>query len=134
MAVVICWRYFQRGLPAVLKLILSHTAMTNPENLRTILKTYPGIMVNFKPIQKHNKSNRINISTIQLDFSEKIDFTVRKGIINFFNPMIQNNRDSKKKKLLTLRFRQDTSQDITGYAFQLNGNSSIQLYKITVSF
>ncbi len=38
-----------------LKLILSHTAMTNPKNLRTILKTYPKIMVNFKPIRKHNK-------------------------------------------------------------------------------
>ena len=38
-----------------LKLILSHTAMTNPKNLRAILKTYPGIMVNFKPIRKHNK-------------------------------------------------------------------------------
>ncbi len=38
-----------------LKLILSHTAMTNPKNLRAILQTYPGIMVNFKPIRKHNK-------------------------------------------------------------------------------
>ncbi len=38
-----------------LKLILSHTAMTNPKNLRAILKTYPGIMVNFKPIRNHSK-------------------------------------------------------------------------------
>ncbi|MHA2074557.1 MAG: hypothetical protein ACW97X_08050 [Candidatus Hodarchaeales archaeon] len=88
----------------------------------------------FISIQKHNKSNRITISTIKLDFSEKIDFTVKKGIINFFNPIIQNNRDLRKKKILTLSFRQDTSQDITGYAYQLNDNSSILLYKITVSF
>lgn len=37
-----------------LKLILSHTAMTNPTNVRRILKTYPNIMMNFKPIKKHH--------------------------------------------------------------------------------
>ncbi|NIQ39654.1 MAG: hypothetical protein GTN81_13840 [Proteobacteria bacterium] len=36
-----------------LKLILSHTAMTNPANVRGILMTYPNIMVNFKRIRKH---------------------------------------------------------------------------------
>jgi hypothetical protein len=36
-----------------LKLILSHTAMTNPANVRRILMTYPNIMLNFKPIKRH---------------------------------------------------------------------------------
>ena len=38
-----------------LKLILSHTAMTNPTNVRRILKIYPNVMMNFKPIIKHNR-------------------------------------------------------------------------------
>lgn len=37
-----------------LKLILSHTAMTNPINARRILETYPNVMMNFKPITKHH--------------------------------------------------------------------------------
>ncbi len=37
-----------------LKLILSHTAMTNPTNVHRILKAYPNIMMNFKPIRKHH--------------------------------------------------------------------------------
>ncbi len=43
-----------RGYPG-LKLILSHTAMTNPTNARRILETYPNIMMNFKPIKKHKR-------------------------------------------------------------------------------
>ena len=38
-----------------LNLILSHTAMTNPTNVRRILETYPNIIMNFKPITNHNK-------------------------------------------------------------------------------
>ena len=38
-----------------LKLILAHTAMTNTTNVRRILKTYPNVMMNFKPIRKHRK-------------------------------------------------------------------------------
>ncbi|MFC1917703.1 amidohydrolase family protein [Chloroflexota bacterium] len=38
-----------------LKLILSHTAMTNPTNVRKILETYPNIMMNFKPITNHKR-------------------------------------------------------------------------------
>jgi len=38
-----------------LKLILSHTVMTNPTNVRRILETYPNVMMNFKPITNHNK-------------------------------------------------------------------------------
>lgn len=37
-----------------LKLIYSHTAMTNPTNSRKILKQYPNIMMNIKAITKHN--------------------------------------------------------------------------------
>jgi len=36
-----------------LKLIYSHTAMTNPTNVRRILKKYPNIMMNIKAITKH---------------------------------------------------------------------------------
>ena len=32
-----------------LKVILSHTAMTNPDNARRILETYPNVMMNIKP-------------------------------------------------------------------------------------
>jgi hypothetical protein len=35
------------------KLILSHTAMTNPANARNLLQTYPNMMMNFKIIKKH---------------------------------------------------------------------------------
>jgi len=38
-----------------LKLILSHTAMTNPTNVRLILDVYPNVMMNFKPITNHSK-------------------------------------------------------------------------------
>lgn len=38
-----------------LKLILSHTAMTNPANLRALLQTYPGLMVNWKLVRRHEK-------------------------------------------------------------------------------
>ncbi|MFC2001065.1 amidohydrolase family protein [Chloroflexota bacterium] len=38
-----------------LKLIMSHTAMTNPKNVRWILTTYPNVMMNFKSIGNHNK-------------------------------------------------------------------------------
>lgn len=37
-----------------LKLILSHTAMTNPTNVRRILNTYPNVMMNFKPVTNHD--------------------------------------------------------------------------------
>jgi hypothetical protein len=37
-----------------LKLILSHTAMTNPANVRKILETYPNVMMNFKPVTDHD--------------------------------------------------------------------------------
>ncbi len=36
-----------------LKLIVSHTAMTNPVNARRLLQVYPTMMMNFKPIKKH---------------------------------------------------------------------------------
>ena len=38
-----------------LKLILSHTAMTNPTNLRALFEFYPGLMVNFKLVRWHTK-------------------------------------------------------------------------------
>ena len=38
-----------------LKLIMSHTAMTNSTNVRRILTTYPNVMMNFKSIGNHNK-------------------------------------------------------------------------------
>jgi hypothetical protein len=37
-----------------LKLILSHTAMTNPTNARRILETYPNVMMNIKPVVDHD--------------------------------------------------------------------------------
>jgi hypothetical protein len=37
-----------------LKLIMSHTAMTNPTNARRILETYPNIMMNIKPVIDHD--------------------------------------------------------------------------------
>lgn len=37
-----------------LKLIYSHTAMTNPTNARRILKKYPNIMMNIKIVKKHH--------------------------------------------------------------------------------
>jgi hypothetical protein len=43
---------FQR-YPGI-KLILSHSAMTNPTNVRRILTAYPNVMMNFKPIKKHH--------------------------------------------------------------------------------
>lgn len=36
-----------------LKLIYSHTAMTNPTNARRILKKYPNVMMNIKIVKKH---------------------------------------------------------------------------------
>lgn len=38
-----------------LKLILSHTAMTNPANLRALFATYPSLMVNLKLVRDHDK-------------------------------------------------------------------------------
>lgn len=38
-----------------LKLILSHTAMTNPTNVRRILLKYPNVMMNIKISKKHEK-------------------------------------------------------------------------------
>lgn len=38
-----------------LKLILSHTAMTSPANLKRLFQRYPNLMVTFKPIKKHHK-------------------------------------------------------------------------------
>lgn len=37
-----------------LKLILSHTAMTNPANARRLLETYPDLMMNFKIVRHHD--------------------------------------------------------------------------------
>ena len=36
-----------------LKLILSHTGMTNPTNARRLLETYPNLMMNFKIVRNH---------------------------------------------------------------------------------
>ncbi len=36
-----------------LKLIVSHTGMTHSSNARRILKRYPNVMMNFKPIKRH---------------------------------------------------------------------------------
>ena len=38
-----------------LKLILAHTAMTNPTNARSLLNAYPKIMMSIKVIKKHKK-------------------------------------------------------------------------------
>lgn len=38
-----------------LKLILSHTAMTSPSNLKRLFHRYPNLMVTFKPIKNHRK-------------------------------------------------------------------------------
>ncbi len=38
-----------------LKLILSHTAMTNTANARALLETYPNLMLNFKLVRNHSK-------------------------------------------------------------------------------
>jgi predicted TIM-barrel fold metal-dependent hydrolase len=38
-----------------LKLILSHSAMTNPVNVRRILLKYPNVMMNIKIVRKHHK-------------------------------------------------------------------------------
>lgn len=46
--------YLLRRYPD-LKIIWSHTAMTNPENARRILKKYPNVMMNLKHIRDHSK-------------------------------------------------------------------------------
>ncbi len=92
------------------------------------------LLSDFISLQKHNKSNRIIITAIQLDFSEEIDFSIKKGIINFFQPIVQNTQDDGKNKILTFSFNQKTSQNVIGYAFQKNRNSSILLYKINITF
>ena len=92
------------------------------------------LLSDFISLQKHNKSNRIIITAIQLDFSEEIDFSIKKGIINFFHPIVQNTRDFGKNKVLTFSFNQKTSRNVIGYAIQRNRNSSMLLYKITVTF
>lgn len=38
-----------------LKLILSHTAMTNPTNLEALFTVYPSLMVNFKLVRNHER-------------------------------------------------------------------------------
>lgn len=92
------------------------------------------LLSDFISLQKHNKSNRIIITSIKLDFSEEIDFSIKKGIINYFHPIVKNRRDFGKNKILTISFKQETSQSVIGYAFQPNKNSSILLYKINVAF
>ena len=38
-----------------LKLILAHTAMTNPKNAEALLRAYPGVMFNLKLVTNHSK-------------------------------------------------------------------------------
>ena len=122
-------------------LIVHRTSVDNSVHVKaysvadTILFHEVNILLSdFISLQKHNKSNRIIITSIQLDFSEEIDFSIKKGIINYFHPIVQNTRDVRKNKILTISFKQETSQNVIGYAFQQNRNSSILLYKINVTF
>lgn len=38
-----------------MNIIISHTGMTNPANVKNILTAYPSVMMNWKPIKKHSK-------------------------------------------------------------------------------
>ncbi|MES9873487.1 MAG: amidohydrolase family protein [Candidatus Sedimenticola sp. 6PFRAG7] len=48
-----------------LKLILSHTGMTNPHNARELLKRYPNLMMNFKHVRYGISLNWDNLERIQ---------------------------------------------------------------------
>ncbi len=122
-------------------LILHGTSVGNSVHVKaysvldTILFHEVNILLSdFISLQKHNKNNRIMITSIQLDFSDEINFSIKKGIINYFHPIVQNTRDFRKNKILKISFKQETTQNVVGYAFQQNRNSSILLYKINVTF
>lgn len=54
-----------------LKLILSHTAMTNPANLRKLLRRYPNVMINVKHRKSHwNWRNLEPINNLKLELYE----------------------------------------------------------------
>lgn len=54
-----------------LKLILSHTAMTNPANLRKLLRRYPNVMINIKHRKSHwNWRNLEPINNLKLELYE----------------------------------------------------------------
>ncbi|MHA2202248.1 MAG: hypothetical protein ACW991_01030 [Candidatus Hodarchaeales archaeon] len=84
-------------------------------------------------LQKHNKTQRILIEKVKLDFTDQVNEEIMEQIIDFLSPIIQKAGNKRTKKLLTMSFRKTKSTSLIGHVVQHNSSQSLPLYTIHIS-
>lgn len=84
-------------------------------------------------LQKHDKTQRIMIENVELEFSDEVNREIKEKVNTFFAPTIQASESSRVPKLLTISFKKNTSNSLIGQAVQQNSSNSLPLYTIHIS-
>ena len=96
-----------------LKLIISHTAMTNPTNVRRILETYPNIMMNFKPITSHNRWRNLEPITdpegrLYDDWAELFEQMPERFMVGTDEKFGRNRKEGRESEVSrTIKYQED---------------------------
>lgn len=83
-------------------------------------------------LKKHNKTQRIMIEKVNLDFTEAVSKEIKKQITLFFSPIIQNQRNCSSK-ILSISFGKNSLNSLIGHAVQHNSSESLPLFKIHIT-
>lgn len=92
------------------------------------------ILSKITTVQKHDKTTRIMIENINLDFSKKINKAIKKKVIDFFSPILLGKNDLKGNKLLLINFEQKNPKNLIGFANQQISTKKRLLFEIEISF
>jgi len=85
-------------------------------------------------LQKHNKTQRIMIEKVKLDFAETVSKEIKEQIADFFSPIIQNQRNGYSSNLLSISFGKNSFNSLIGHIVQHNTSKShLPLFKIHIT-
>ncbi|MFW9905569.1 MAG: hypothetical protein ACFFFH_14600 [Candidatus Thorarchaeota archaeon] len=83
--------------------------------------------------QKHDKTQRIMIEKVKIEFKENLREELRKCLLDFFSPITQNLEHNHSTKLLTISFESNSTGTLLGHAVQQGSSMPLPLYTIHIT-
>jgi rRNA maturation protein Rpf1 len=84
-------------------------------------------------LKKHNREARINVDSVQLQFTSSVQQSLRKRIIQAFTPLIRSRNTNASKNFLSLRFQVIASNRLSCKAIQTTTRGILPLYNISIN-
>ncbi|MFX0122880.1 MAG: hypothetical protein ACFFAE_04525 [Candidatus Hodarchaeota archaeon] len=109
-------------------LVKAYSIETKPQLIKAMIK-----LTEIISLQKHDKTRRIMIEKVHLNFTDNVNKEEKENIYEFFSPIIHNSGESRSTKLLTISFRKNRSNSLIGHAVQQNLSDSLHLYTIQIT-